>query len=62
MNDKLKQIELAVIEYHDALRRREHGGVAESRCMHKIEDILDIHFDRQHIAKTNNATNQYKKD
>jgi len=43
--DKLKQIEQAVQEYHDALRRREHGGVAESRCMNKIENILDMHFD-----------------
>lgn len=60
--DKLKQIELAVIEYHEALRRREHGGAAESRCMSKIEDILDIHFDPQQIAKTNNAPGQYKKD
>lgn len=56
MNDKLKQIEMAVIEYHEALRRREHGGVAESRCMSKIEEILDIHFDPQHVYT--NSQNQ----
>lgn len=43
--DKLKQIENAIAAYHDALRRREHGGVAASKCLEKIENVLDIHFD-----------------
>lgn len=42
--DRLNLITHAVREYHDALDRREHGGVACSTAMNKIETILGIEW------------------
>lgn len=36
----LTQIEEALKDYHRALDRREHGGVAQDKMVHKVEEIL----------------------
>lgn len=37
--DALKE---AILEYHHALDIRQHGGVAQAKCIHKIQDILGM--------------------
>lgn len=44
LRDKLALVELAIHEYHAALDQREHGGVAQSRAIAHIENLLGIHW------------------
>lgn len=40
----LQAIRDAVGAYHEALRAREHGGLAQDKCIKRIEDILGVQF------------------
>lgn len=40
--DRIEKVGEAIREYHDALDRREHGGVAQDKAIHKIEMILEM--------------------
>ena len=44
LRDKLNLVALAIHEYHAALDQREHGGVAQSRAIEHIENVLGLHW------------------
>ena len=41
---KMKQVTLAITEYHQALSDRAHGGVAASVALSKIQQALNLHW------------------
>lgn len=41
--DPLPIVRSAILEYHAALDRREHGGVAQGRALDAIEGALGLH-------------------
>ena len=42
LSEQLSQIEKAVRKYYLALDNREHGGVAQDKCLREIQDILNM--------------------
>jgi hypothetical protein len=42
--DEVLEIKQIIINYHNALRRREHGGVAADKALHSIESLLGISY------------------
>lgn len=43
-HNKLKGIQEVISVYHMALTNREHGGIAQEKCISKIEAILDMYW------------------
>lgn len=48
---KLYEIEIALRAYHLALDRHEHGGVAASKALDKIQSVLNMHWERGEATK-----------
>ena len=48
---KLQEIEKAIEEYHLALDRREHGGIAEHNAFNRICNVLGKHWERGEALK-----------
>lgn len=48
---KLYEIEKAIRRYHLALDRNEHGGVAASKAIERIQGILLMHWERGQATK-----------
>ena len=44
MYNKFEEIRMAIQAYHTALDNREHGGVAQDKCIKSIESTLDMHW------------------
>jgi len=42
--EQLAEVERAIREYHEALDRREHGGVAADKAIKHIEAILCLEW------------------
>ena len=42
MYNKFEEIRMAIQAYHTSLDNREHGDVAQDKCIHAIENILDM--------------------
>lgn len=42
--DKLERISQALDDYHQALRDREHGGVASGNLVDKIEEVFGRYY------------------
>ena len=61
---KLYEIEKAVNQYYLALDRREHGGLATSKALGKIQDILGMHWEQgkmtQYLIDFPNIAKFYK--
>jgi hypothetical protein len=45
-SDELEFIREAIRDYHNSLDLREHGGVAASNALHKIEQILEMPWEQ----------------
>lgn len=43
--DRIEAVEKIISEYHDALKRREHGGVAQDKAIKAIEQLYDMPYD-----------------
>lgn len=41
---QLEKVKVALREYHAALDRREHGGIAQDKCIKAIQDALGMHW------------------